>query len=251
MRKGLSTSIIRADVGKIDQLPWFSHYELTFFKQKDVEKVMRFLKERKASFGVHAPFVFRYCQVHPQPTSLNPTLRHDTLKKNQKCIELAKSLGADYVILHFPSAKQSESWLDIYEDIVQEIACLKTNGIQIRIENVYCNDCFHTSNDYKDFLERTNLTICVDIGHLLIDSQIYGLDPVEFVESLKPFISEFHIYYADLIEYEKCHHKAWKNEKKFLQLLEYIRDIDADFVLEPSPECLEGFENLLKYLEEL
>ncbi len=251
IRKGLSTSIIRANISKIDQLPDFDHYELTFFKFEDIEKILDFLTKKRASFGVHAPFVYRYAQIHPQPTSLDPYLRRDTFEKNLECVNLAKRINADYVVIHFPNAEQKENWLSIYDQVVSEFSSFSQENFQVRIENVYGNNYFHSANDFKDFLEKTKLKMCLDIGHLLIDSEIYGFDHIKFVEELEPYIAEFHIYYADKINYVKCHHKAWEEERKFLQLLELIREMKADFVLEPSPECLEDFEKLLEYIGSL
>ncbi len=251
MRKGLSTSIIRANIEKIDQLPPVAHFELTFFDSEDIDELVNFLKHRKSTFGIHAPFVYRYAQIHPQPTSLDSSMRQDTLAKNLDCVKLARRLGAEYVVVHFPNACQRENWLCIYDTVVEELSKLNNSEIQVRIENVYGNDFFHTAENFQQLLQETGLKMCVDIGHLLIDSQLYGIDPIKFVEKLKAHIAEFHIYYADLVEYKRCHHKAWKDEKGFIDLLEYIREVDADFILEPSPECLEEFEKLMAYLENL
>jgi len=247
LRKGVSTSIIRSDPHLLTTLPDADLYELGFFKREDLGTILSFFKNKK--FGVHAPFIYRYV-YHPAPTSLNIKERSDTFSINRKCAELSKKIGAEYMVVHFPNAFQKESWLPIYREVESEFCNLSTL-IPIRIENIYGNDHFHEAKDYKSFLENTNSTMCVDIGHLLIDSELYGFSPVNFVELLSDKISEFHIYYADLETYKVCHHAPWGNSKRFREILNFIKDMNVDFVIEPTTECKNGLERLLKYWREL
>jgi len=253
-RKGISTSIIRADIEKIDSLPSADLYELTFFKSCDIDKLKKFLSKRGKPFGIHLPFVFRYLLTHPQPTTLDDVVRNDTYDTNLESAQIAKKLGAEYVILHFPSAKQKDSWKNnhkLFEECIEHIE--KLNGIvNVRIENVYMNDDFHSAEDYIWVLKESKTKMCIDIGHLLIDSKIYSFDAAEFIEKLADYTVEFHIYYADIVTYEKCHHAPWGDSKEFRKLLEILYQFDnVDFVIEPSNDCPEKLPLLLNFWEGL
>ncbi|MEN3041873.1 MAG: sugar phosphate isomerase/epimerase [Fervidobacterium sp.] len=252
-RKVISTSLIRANIEKLNDLPVSKHYELTFFKENDLSKILEFLHAKNAAFGLHAPFIYRYKQVHPFPTSTIDELRKDTYEKNCNCAILGKNIGARYVVIHFPNAQQSENWIAeqkiVYE--ATEVIFRLNQIIPVRIENVYMNDYFHSPEDYTCFVKQTNTTLCIDIGHLLIDSEIYNFDPVEFVDKCAEYISEFHLYYADLEIYNQCHHAPWGNSKNFLRLLDFIKDFECDFTVEASNDCNDGLDKLLSYVEEV
>ncbi|WP_448376569.1 sugar phosphate isomerase/epimerase family protein [Fervidobacterium sp.] len=250
-RKGISTSIIRADIEKLNFLPDAELYEFTFFKPEDIEILKRFILERKKPFGVHLPFVFRYAQLHPHPTTLDDKLRKDTYDVNIKSALFARELGAEYVLLHFPSAKQKESWrknVGLVEEVISHLDELN-NILSVRIENVYMNDDFHSAFDYLYILKEIGCTMCVDVGHLLLDSEIYEFNPVNFIEVLSDYISEFHIYYADMETYTKCHHAPWGDSEKFQELLRVIKDFNVDFVIEPSNDCPERLQQLMSFWE--
>ncbi|PLV59484.1 sugar phosphate isomerase/epimerase [Thermotoga sp. KOL6] len=244
MRKGISTSIIKSNPKLLKFLPDAELYELGFFTMEDLEKVLRFFAGKK--FGVHAPFVYRYAKRHPNPTSLNEKDRIDTFLVNKKCADLSKKIGSEYMVVHFPNALQQENWLYIYEEVEREFFEL-SKMIEIRVENVYGNDYFHSAKDYKIFLGNTHCTMCVDIGHLILDAEMYGFSPARFIDVLSDSISEFHIYYADFETYRKCHHAPWGDSRIFHEILEFIRGMDADFVIESTPECPDGLEMLLEY----
>jgi len=252
-RKGVSTSLIRSNEEHLHLLPMAGLYELTFFRARALEKVLTFLRERNASFGVHLPFVFRYSKVHPLPTSLFESERLDTFEVNLFASLFSRQIGAEYVVVHFPTAQQREDWLEdrtILHECVEHL--VKLNEIlPVRIENVYMNDRFHNSQDYNWLCFETNAKLCVDVGHLLIDSQIYGFDPVRFIDNVSTHVAEFHIYYADWETYRRCHHAPWGESRDFLRVLDFLRDFDADFVIEPSNDCVEGLEKLLDYWEGL
>ncbi|MGC9772253.1 TIM barrel protein [Fervidobacterium islandicum] len=252
-RKCVSTSLIRANVSLLKTLPNSMHYELTFFKKEDLPVVLDFLNEKGATFGIHAPFVFRYQAVHPNPTSLSTELRKETYEKNEQCCKLAKEIGAEYVVIHFPNAKQTENWLkdkNILKEAIEHVRNL-SNYCQVRIENVYYNEYFHNAKDYRWFLEQTGTTLCLDLGHLLLDSERYGFSTVEFVDVVEEYISEVHLYYADSKVYEKCHHAPWGCSAEFKILLERIRSLNCDFTLEASNDCQEGLEKLIAFWEGL
>ncbi|MCX7654840.1 MAG: sugar phosphate isomerase/epimerase [Fervidobacterium sp.] len=252
-RKVISTSLIRANIEKLNDLPSSKNYELTFFKENDLSKILEFLHTKSATFGLHAPFIYRYKQTHPFPTSTIDELRKDTYEKNYNCAILAKNIGAEYVVIHFPNARQSENWIvqqKIVHEAVEAISQLN-QIIPVRIENIYMNDYFHSPEDYTWFTRQTNTTLCVDIGHLLIDSEIYNFDPVKFIDKCAEYISEFHLYYADLNVYNQCHHAPWGDSKDFLRTLDFIRNFKCDFTVEASNDCKEGLEKLLRYVEEV
>ena len=244
MRRGVSTSLIRSSVELIDMLPEAELYELGFFKPADLEVVVDFLKRRARPFGVHAPFILSY-DSHPSPTSLDPEKRGRTFSVNEICAHIARTLGAEYMVIHFPTAHQDEDWRILWNEVVAHVVKL-SRIVRIRVENVYGNACFHSADDFRFFLTEAGVGMCVDIGHLLLDSEVYGFDPINFIERLSEFIEEFHIYYADPISYIKCHHAPWGERKIFREILEFIRSFDVDFVLEATPEC-EGLDKLLSY----
>lgn len=252
-RKVVSTSLIRANIDKLNELPDSQSYELTFFKEYDLERLLDFLKNKDATFGLHAPFVYRYAEIHPFPTSLNRMLRYDTYQKNISCALLGKNIGAEYIVVHFPSAKQSENWIkdkSVLKDAISHITEIN-QILPVRIENVYMNDYFYNPEDYISIAKETNTTLCIDIGHLLIDSEIYNFNPIKFIDKCKDFIDEFHVYYADLEIYSQCHHAPWGDSKQFHDLLSFIKDFQCDFTIEASNDCKDGLDKLLNYVEEV
>ncbi|ODN30519.1 sugar phosphate isomerase/epimerase family protein [Fervidobacterium thailandense] len=252
-RKIVSTSLIRANAERLETLPQSEFYELTFFRPDDLEKVLNFLKARNARFGVHCPFIYRYAAVHPNPTSLDETLRKDTFEKNELCAGLSRKIGAEYMVLHFPNAHQKESWKKdekIISEVLEHIATLN-QLIEIRLENVYGNDDFHTPEDYIWLAKETGATLCIDVGHLLLDSEIYGIRPVDFILKCEPYISEVHLYYADIETYRRCHHAPWGNSKGFFEVLDVVKELSCDITLEAGPDCSEGLDHLLEFFESL
>lgn len=244
MRKGISTSIIKSNTKFLDQLPKANLYELGFFESKDLETILEFFHGK--SFGIHSPFVYRYADHHPMPTSLDKNSRENTFEVNKRCAELAKKIGAEYIVVHFPNTMQKENWIFLLKEAKNAFLALN-EIIEVRIENVYGNSCFHHAIDYLNFLRNTKCGMCIDIGHLLIDSEIYGFSPLRFIEELSEQIVEFHIYYADLETYKHCHHAPWGESMVFHEVLKIIRDFDVDFVLEPTPDCVDGLERLFEY----
>jgi len=254
-KKGISTSLIRANVEELNTLPISEHYELTFFNHDDLGRVMDFLEQRKATFGVHAPFIYRYISKHPYPTSDDMLLRRDTYQINLQCAVLAHGINAEYMVIHFPNAVQKDKWLNnrkILEDAINGIS-MALQHIPVRIENVYMNDVFHTAEDYLWILKESGTHMCIDIGHLLIDSEIYNLDPIEFISKCLPRLAEIHIYYADLETYSKCHHAPWGDSREFRKILDFIHEISKtlplDLIIEPSDDCSAGLEKLIDYWE--
>jgi len=247
-RKGISTSVIRSRVSLIEQLPEAQFYELGFFRREDLERIVEFFSGKR--IGVHAPFVFRYKNHHPAPTSLDEKERRDTYSVNRECALLARGIGAEYVVVHFPNAIQRENWLSVYGEAVEHFGTLN-EILPVRVENVYGNDHFHTARDYASFLRDTGCTMCLDVGHLLIDSKVYGFSARKFVEELADLISEVHLYYADLQTYKRCHHAPWGDSEEFLDLLEFLKGFDVDFVIEATPECADGLEKLFSYWRDL
>ena len=253
MRKGISTSMIRANIEKIETLPVSSHYELTFFKQQDVETVLNFLKKRNATFGIHAPFIYKYKETHPFPTHLLEDLRIDTYITNVFCGKFAKNIGAEYIVIHFPNAKQKDNWKKekIVNQAINHIVNLN-RIIETRIENVYLNDYFHNPQDYVWLAKETNTRLCIDIGHLLIDTEYYMLDPIDFLNQTIEYTKEYHLYYADIETYNKCHHAPWGDSlqfKKILELIAQVKKLDIDLVIEPSNDCPNELSKLLEYWE--
>lgn len=252
-RKVVSTSLIRADVNRLAELPHAEHYELTFFKEADLPVVLDFLISKGATFGLHAPFIYRYVAKHPHPTTLDDSLRRDTYEKNRKCALLAKRVGAEYVVVHFPTAKQFDDWRsrrEILDEVVREYASLN-EIVPVRLENVYMNRYLYQPEDYRFFVECTGTTLCLDIGHLLIDSEVFGFSALEFLEKCEDIVSEVHVYYADVTTYERCHHAPWGESSTFLQLLEVVRDLDCDVTIEAGPDCPEGLGKLMSFFESL
>ena len=245
MRKGISTSWILSNSDLLYDLPKAELYELGFFKSKDLPKIREFLGKREASYGIHAPFIFSF-DGHPALTSTIEKQRVKNMMIMEKCASFSEKFGAEYMIVHFPNAEQKENWLYLLPSVSDFLVNLNKK-LNIRIENVYGNEYFHDSEDYLAFLRDVNLPLCLDIGHLLLDSQIFGFDPIKFVNRISEYIAEVHIYYADSNVYKKCHHKPWGESEDFLNALNILRELDADFVIEATPQCPDGFDQLMNF----
>ncbi len=249
MRKGVSTSIIKSNIDLLHKLPDADLYELGFFNAEDLDRIKSFINQKNTSFGIHCPFVYRFPR-HPHLTSMDNAKRKKTMEIIEKCAILSKDLKAEYIVVHFPDSYQNENWLMLL-DYIKSFLSHINHIIPVRIENVYFNKYFHSYRDYLRFFEDTEFTFCVDIGHLLMDAEYFRFNPLEFIKKTKNFISEFHIYYADIRSYKKCHHKPWKEDENFLRILNFIKSFDCDMVIEPTPYCNEGLDKLLIYWRNL
>lgn len=236
-RIGVSTSVIRSDFRLINyyirKFNFANLFEFGFINPMYVHNIY-VLKNK--SIGVHSPFVFKL-NGHPMLTRSN---YFETYSKILKSAYFAKNIGAEYLIVHYPDTLQNEDWKG------NEILLYELNKIiKIRLENTYGNKFFYSEVDYKRICGNLNLKLCVDIGHLMLDDRI---NPIKFIDTLSDYIEEFHIYFANKLTYNLCHHKPWENDKNYLDLLEYIKNFEADLVIETTPECGENLDKLLNFL---
>ncbi|ANQ54458.1 MULTISPECIES: TIM barrel protein [unclassified Thermosipho (in: thermotogales)] len=234
MKIGVSTSVIRSDfrflkyfLEKFEDLDF---YELGFLSPLFVNNLFNL----KKSFGIHAPFIFKM-DFHPKLTCND---YHETFRKIRQSAFMAKYLSAKYLIVHYPDTLQLQDWKDNFK-LLDELKGI----IKIRIENTFGNKYFYAAKDYKFLCEELGLTMCIDIGHLLLDERI---NPFDFIEELSDFVEEFHVYYADDKTYKKCHHLPWSDNEKYINLLNFIKEFDVDIVIEATPDC-KGLDRLLNF----
>ncbi|MBZ4650778.1 sugar phosphate isomerase/epimerase [Thermosipho sp. (in: thermotogales)] len=236
-RLGVSTSVVKSDLRMIkyltEKFKFSNLFEIGFIDPKYINN-LNVIKGK--SIGVHSPFIFKL-KNHPKLTHSD---YHFTFSKILRSAYFAKQIKSEYLIVHYPDALQNDDWnKNLF--LLEELSSI----IKIRIENTYGNKFFYSEKDYKNLCQDLNLKLCIDIGHLLLDERI---NPFKFIEFLEEYIEEFHIYYADKKIYKICHHKPWSENKYYIELLKLIMKLDADIVIESTPQCNKDLDKLLKFL---
>lgn len=166
----------------------------------DITDLLRMNKKHPIRISYHAP-VFH--QVDPTLTyylSSNFRLREATFEILDINLRMAQSLPTDYVVVHFTSNAIADETITDYElkylagQSAKRISMLgKQYGLPIYLEYASYNSRFNRSEDFINVIkDYDNLGICLDIGHLYLVCQMYGLNYFDELEKLLPYTKAIH-----------------------------------------------------------
>jgi len=159
------------------------------------------IKDLLARYGL-CPFVHSsYIEINM--ASLNRHLREASLRENQRCLEFAAFLEAEYLIVHpgnlnryYPAAFLPEAREYLVESLKFLSAQAVSAGVTIALENGW-NGENHPLISNVD--EHAQLIDCVsspalkaffDIGH----ANTFGVDLTAYLVRLKPYLAGIHLH---------------------------------------------------------
>ncbi|SDU26140.1 sugar phosphate isomerase/epimerase family protein [Desulfobacula phenolica] len=177
--------------------------------QRRVQEILGILKEFDFQYSVHAPNPLNLMDKE------NPDLHSDVLLAS---LEFAQQAGATVVVVH-PGRFIPEEWFGLSSvpsisqkqknDLLeQEALLLQTIADQypdiiIAMENArpYLNQSPYTYAEFIPDLKhqvlcinKENVKINLDLGHLYMTSTFYNYDPVKAVSNIKDLIAHTHIH---------------------------------------------------------
>ena len=236
----------------------------------DITSLLRMNKNHPIRVSYHAP-VFH--QVDPTLTyylNSNFRLREATFEILEINLKMAQSLPTDYVIIHFTSNSMNENITDhelrhFAKKSVERIDMLSRQyELPIYLEYTSYNDRFDKPEDFVEVVkDYDNLGICLDIGHLYMVCQTYGLDYFTELEKLLPYTKVMYLWNTTSKEcmqeygYIPAHpsqksEDGWIDIEKTLNLaLNYNKDIYIIF--EPNFEYKgeKYFEESISWVNEI
>lgn len=197
-RLGTPESVL--DVLKISG---FNYYDFTmmypilgfelFYNSEDYIKKAEHLRNYANKIGI-------YCN---QTHGTTPCFRKDfTSSKNQflfenvkKSIEITRTLGAKYCVLHPVSNCSMEENVNFFRSI-EKVA--QDNDVIVAIENTLSDELFGKADDFVQlfFLLKSNyFKMCLDIGHSEVKNT--ESNAIEFINKLGDYIVCLHIHDND------------------------------------------------------
>ncbi len=204
-------AIMRAGAGAVE-LPAHG-LDLVFngkLRQTRMDEVLDILKEYDFKISVHSPNPLNLMD------KINPGLHADVLLA---CLEMARQAGAEVVVYHagrfIPEEKFNISPAPMLPPgkekihlMEQEAFCLQTISkqypdITIAIENArpYLRQSPYTYGELINQLRdqvirvnRDNVRINLDFGHLFMSSDFYGYDPAEAVRMIRKLVVHTHVH---------------------------------------------------------
>lgn len=234
--------------------------EFVLFEREDKALLSRFIEERKLRFSVHCPL---FNPVDPPEHPLLACIMDADEKRRKYSLELIRttmedgaSIGAEYAVVHLQRvshfSEDDTGALD-YRELIDALwrSCETLTlwsdelGIDVCVENLFDHSKFHEARSYVEvFRAFPRLSLCLDIGHLDMDSRIFGVDFDGFIDELLPYLRAVHLQNSkggDFREGEK-HWKAPVHESQ--DPLEGWRDIPSILrdIVGKKPDCIINFE---------
>ncbi|MFT4416460.1 sugar phosphate isomerase/epimerase family protein [Fredinandcohnia humi] len=164
-------------------------FELLGWDAKKRKQLRDLLWNYEAKVQFHAP-IKKF-----NPASEDPTVRLETEKIWNECIELAIYYDSDYVLFHPGRASNHEIGLERINDFFSKKSKDLQENTALLIENVppYKDEIGTTSGDLitiMNAIEKNNVGVCFDTGHAFLS---YRDEFTQELEKLKPVIKAFHL----------------------------------------------------------
>ena len=231
---------------------------------EEIPELKRKIAEHDLALSIHAPLE-RLSWYNAPPTftflcEANPERRQLSLRMIEETMMHAQDLGAEYVVVHFPSPGTSNGVDDRTYDEAFEVAwhsaeLLSDMGqrykIPLHIEGFGPSPFLNVAFLTKVLTELPWLSYCFDTGHMHLQSQQFGFDFYEFARDLAPYIGSFHIWNVRKFEDYAAHrhipfHPSQSPEEGWGDIERILR-----IVLPQNPKGKIIMESSLQYPEEL
>jgi sugar phosphate isomerase/epimerase len=175
--------------------------------------------------GFHGPF------SELVPASRDTKIQKVTRSRFQSAYELAKTVGAQHLILHtgyIPKTYPRESWIKNSVGFWVSFLSDKHGSMRLHLENVYDDDYSMVSellNRVNEALQRDTLTACLDIGHVHSNS---SKTLEEWIRGLGSQIRYVHLHSNDGIVDD--HWGLWKGRIDIAHVLDLLVEYAPDSV---------------------
>ena len=219
-------------------------YALENFTRSDFEKIAGVFSAYQARITLHGPF------IDLSAGSKDPRIREVTHQRLSQVLDLIPIFQPVNVVCHagydakryaFFREEWTQNSLDIWSWFAGQ---LNAQGVRLMLENVYEKDPQDLLVLVKD-LERVNVGVCLDIGHLWSFGQS---TPEIWLDTLGDFIGQFHLHDNDGTFDQ--HLGIGNGSIDFAPVWHYIRSKKENppvITLEPHEK--EDLLNSLEYLE--
>lgn len=180
--------------------------EFYHFPPEDVAELKRQVRAEGLAASIHTPLVRP--EWYPNPPTwtflcdADAELRQKNLRLVELTMEAAEDLGAEYVVVHFPSPANGATAtlaLDqqqyIARDSVERLAELGLkHQIPIHIEGFGPSPFLTPQFLGQVAAEYPPLRYCWDVAHMYIAAQRDGFDYYEFAAALAPAVGSVHLW---------------------------------------------------------
>ncbi len=197
--------------------PFVDEIELLFFESRhpdslpndyEVKELFRLKKEFDITYNIHLP-------TDISIAAANPNERKFAVDSISKVIETTSILDPVTYTLHIPYESYpggSNLW-QAYA--LKGLRTLLINGMNSKLISVETLD--YSSELLIDIVEELDLSVCLDIGHLIVD----GYDPIKIFNNFKERISIIHLHGvnngADHVSLDLLTKKDFLNVQKILK----------------------------------
>ncbi len=217
---------------------------LDSYGTRDFREAARILRDNGMSCTVHGPF------TDLSLGAIDRLVRHVTLERLERALELAHVLGAETMVCHTGFdprhyINNEEPWLQNALETLDTLA-RRTRGIPLMLENVF-EPSPRILRDLLESVDSPHVGFCLDIGHLHAFS--HG-DTREWFRELHPWLGQLHLHdnHGDRDE----HLPIGRGTLDFASLFELLhgKNMDPVITLEPHREedvfpALRGLGTLL------
>jgi sugar phosphate isomerase/epimerase len=171
----------------------------------DLPELRRLIEHHGLKWSIHAPLV--RLDWYPQPPTwsflcdVDKDNRELTMRMVNLTLEQAEEMGAEYVVVHFPSPASDAS--DESEDRLQDIARRSCDrlaelslkkGVPIHVEGVGQSDLINGEFLTMVLNEYSVLRYCFDTAHGLLAAHHNDLDLYELESELLPYLGSMHLW---------------------------------------------------------
>ncbi|MDD5093998.1 MAG: TIM barrel protein [Dehalococcoidia bacterium] len=181
-----------------------SRGEFYNFPAGDIAALKRCITTRNLARSIHSPLVKPDWYPDPPTWSflcdVEETSRSRTFRMIEQTLDHAQDIGAEYVIVHFPTpstdaqGESEQELLDIAWKSCDQLAELSVKwSVPIHIEGLgnspHLNDGF-----LIEVLRQYPLRYCFDTGHMHLASKLRHFDLYEFAGTIAGFVGSMHLW---------------------------------------------------------
>lgn len=235
----------------------------------EAEAVATFARERQLGLGVHFPLVRSAGSdgaAHPLIMAKDDAVRGQALSAVAGGLETAASIGAEYLVIHFPKPSilsRSLDWSDwrfpqagesmfeqdtsvaeqrrLAEVAFSTLDCLaKRSTVRIVLEHDILHSLFYQSLLPELFAAFPRIGFCLDLGRLHLQQHTDpGFSGTRFIEQMLPFITNLHLWTVRLGENKQGGHhpilphlraeEGWGENEAYLRALSALNQADVMF----------------------
>lgn len=251
----------------------FSHIQLGFLSNDDLVKAIELRRSLGIDISVHCPLP-NAPLTGREPFDLattNQMVEDHTKKVIHDSIESAALLESSIIVIHFPSAWTLDCPTTFSETLEIGAKRIKKvcdeaaeHGATVLVENSGPSPCFFRAAHYACLLrsiDRENVGLCLDLGHLHLESMVGRVDEKVYLRKVKRRIKQIHVWNTfSLDEYIQTHNHhlprphqnpraGWMDIPKVARILKSSQINEA--ILETNSTDPEEISESRNYIESL